>query len=101
MRISDWSSDVWSSDLLGFSPAMPVKPAGMRIEPPPSVPTANCPRPAATCAEAPPDEPPGVVSVFHGLRVMPVSGESVTPFQPISGEALGRAACRERGYQYE
>src|SRR4029078_3080119 len=38
---------------------------------------------AATAA--PPLEPPGVFSGFQGLRVMPVSGEPVTPFQPNSG----------------
>ncbi len=41
--------------------------------------------PAASAAEAPPDEPPGVLVVSQGLRVMPVRGESVTPFQPNSG----------------
>jgi hypothetical protein len=33
----------------------------------------------------PPDEPPGVRVVFHELRVMPVSGELVSPLQPNSG----------------
>ena len=66
-------------------PEMPVKAQGMRIEPPPSVPTASGPMPAATCAAAPPLEPPGVRSGFQGLRVMPVSALSVTPFQPNSG----------------
>ena len=37
---------------------------------------------AASAADEPPDEPPGVLSRFQGLRVMPVKGESVTPFQP-------------------
>src|SRR5207248_7342948 len=69
----------------GLIPKRPVKLQGMRIEPPPSVPTASAPRPAATAAAAPPDEPPGVFFGFHGLRVMPVSGLSVTPFQPNSG----------------
>ena len=32
----------------------------MRIEPPPSVPTAKVPMPAASAAAAPPEEPPGV-----------------------------------------
>ena len=41
--------------------------------------------PAATAAAAPPDDPPGVLAGFQGLRVMPVSGLSVTPFQPNSG----------------
>ena len=66
-------------------PKMPVNAHGMRIEPPPSVPTASGPMPAATAAAAPPEEPPGVFALFQGLRVMPVSGLSVTPFQPNSG----------------
>ena len=57
----------------------------MRIEPPPSVPTASGPIPEATAAAAPPEDPPGVFAGFQGLRVMPVSGLSVTPFQPNSG----------------
>src|SRR5712664_2671171 len=57
----------------------------MRIEPPPSVPTASGPRPAATAAPAPPLEPPGVSEGFHGLRVMPKRGLSVTPLWPNSG----------------
>ena len=31
------------------------------------------------------ENPPGVIFGFHGLRVIPVSGPSVTPFQPNSG----------------
>src|SRR5687767_4654000 len=69
----------------GFRPKRPVKPQGMRIEPPPSVPTVSGPMPAATAAALPPEEPPGVFFGFQGLRVMPVSGLSVTPFQPNSG----------------
>src|SRR5579864_7721364 len=57
----------------------------MRMEPPPSVPSANGQKRAASAAEEPPDEPPGVFCLFHGLRVIPVSGESVDPFQPNSG----------------
>ena len=34
---------------------------------------------------APPDEPPGVLRKSQGLRVMPVSGELVSPLQPNSG----------------
>ena len=43
----------------------------MRIEPPPSVPSASVVMPAATAAAAPPDEPPGPKFRFHGLRVLP------------------------------
>ncbi len=66
-------------------PKRPVKLHGMRIEPPPSVPTASGAMPEATAAAAPPEEPPGVLAGFQGLRVMPVSALSVTPFQPNSG----------------
>src|SRR6516165_4999125 len=64
---------------------MPQNEAGMRIEPPASVPTASGQIPAATATALPPLLPPGVRSRSHGLRVTPVSGESVTPFQPNSG----------------
>src|SRR5436190_11102521 len=57
----------------------------MRIEPPPSVPSASGATRAASAALDPPEEPPGVFALFHGLRVMPVSGLSVEPFQPNSG----------------
>src|SRR5260221_693047 len=57
----------------------------MRIEPPPSPPSAIGPIPQATATTAPPLDPPGVFVLSHGLRVIPVSGESVTPFQPNSG----------------
>src|SRR5690349_17089746 len=68
----------------GLIPARPVKLQGMRIEPPPSVPIASGVIPAATEAAAPALEPPGVFAGFHGLRVMPVSGQSPTALQPNS-----------------
>ena len=57
----------------------------MRIEPPPSVPTCSAPSPAATAAEAPPLEPPGVRSSCHGLRVGPNTRLCVAPIQPNVG----------------
>src|SRR3979409_2787577 len=60
----------------------------MRIEPPPSLPWLNGLTPAAVSEEAPPDEPPGECFRFHGLRVVPCSGESVSAFQPNSGVAV-------------
>src|SRR5205823_9340913 len=83
----------------GLRPKSPVKLHGMRIEPPPSVPTASGAMPAASAAAAPPDEPPGVLLVFQGLRVMPVSALSVTPFQPNSGVVvfpISTAPCSRR-----
>ena len=55
------------------------------MEPPPSPPVASGTTPAATSAAEPPLEPPGVRDVSQGLRVMPVSGPWVMPFQPNSG----------------
>ena len=49
----------------------------MRIEPPPSEPSATPHRPAATAAPVPPLEPPGVWSSDHGLRVAPKASDSV------------------------
>ena len=57
----------------------------MRTLPAPSVPTEIGAMPAATAAALPPEEPPGVLAGFQGLRVMPVSGELVSPLQPNSG----------------
>src|SRR5260370_27462883 len=66
-------------------PKIPANDAGMRIEPPPSVPTWSGPRPAAAAAEAPPLEPPGVRSRFHGFRVGPKRRLCVAPIQPNVG----------------
>jgi hypothetical protein len=70
---------------VGFRPGRPQKPDGMRMEPPPSVPSASGTMPVPSAAALPPLEPPAVLDVSHGLRVTPSSGESVTPFQPNSG----------------
>jgi hypothetical protein len=57
----------------------------MRIEPPPSPPSATGQRPAATAAAAPPLEPPGVRDAAQGLRHAPLSTDSVTGSVPNSG----------------
>jgi hypothetical protein len=61
----------------GFSPISPVQAAGIRIDPPPSAPSAIGTIPAATAAAEPPLEPPTVRSGLKGLRVMPVAIDSV------------------------
>src|SRR5215475_12183466 len=66
----------------------PVKAAGLRSEPPPSLPSATGVTPAATDATAPPLEPPGVSAVFQGLRVMPWTKLLVWPRYPNSGVAV-------------
>src|SRR5690554_6291047 len=64
---------------------IPLKEAGMRTEPPPSVPTDSGAMPSATAAADPPLDPPLVLVGSQGFPVLPVSGLSVTPFQPNSG----------------
>ena len=59
------------------TPTMPQKDAGMRIEQPKSVPCASGIMPDDTAAAEPPDEPAGLRSVFHGLRVAPNTGFTV------------------------
>src|SRR6185312_5375669 len=69
----------------GLIPKTPQHDAGMRIEPPPSVPCAAGARHDATATAAPPLDPPGVRSVLHGLRHAPFSRDSVTAVMPNSG----------------
>src|SRR5262249_61296128 len=68
----------------GFSPKIPQKPLGMRIDPAPSDPWWSGPSPAAAAAPAPALEPPVVMFVFQGLGGMPGSGLSPWPVQPNS-----------------
>ena len=53
---------------MGFSPTIPLALAGLRTDPPVSVPSASGKKPAASPAPEPEEEPPGWWSVFHGLR---------------------------------
>jgi hypothetical protein len=68
-----------------LNPTTPQHAAGIRLDPPPSVPTPIGPSPAATAAAAPPDDPPQVRARFHGLAVRPNSGPSVKHLWPNSG----------------
>ena len=74
---------------LGFSPTSPQQAAGMRIEPPPSLPCATGTMPAATAAAAPPEEPPGVRCRSQGLRVGPNRRASLVGQDPILGQRGG------------
>jgi hypothetical protein len=53
---------------------MPHIDDGMRIEPAMSEPMPNGEPPAAISAASPPDEPPEVRAVSHGLAVRPCTG---------------------------
>src|SRR5258708_28221296 len=68
----------------GLKPTTPLKLAGIRIDPPPSVPRWNRPKPKAAATPAPADDPPLVHDSFQGLRVMPVRGLSPAAFQANS-----------------
>ena len=57
---------------VGFSPATPQKCAGMRMDPPPSLPNPPAEQQAAMAAASPPLDPPGVRVRSHGLCVRPV-----------------------------
>src|SRR6218665_3637709 len=67
---------------------MPQNEAGMRTEPPPSVPGGRTPAPVAAATAAPPDETPHVIAGAQGLRVMPKALLSVTAFQPSSAAVV-------------
>src|SRR3982074_1390523 len=69
----------------GVMPTSLFHAAGMRTDPAPSEPSAAATRPEATAAAEPPDEPPGVCSGFHGLRVAPNAVPSVNGHWPSSG----------------
>src|SRR5262245_3244030 len=57
--------------MLGRMPTMPQKLAGLRSDPPKSVPCASQAVPVANATAAPPDEPAAERDSFHGLRVAP------------------------------
>ena len=67
---------------VGLNPAMPHTSDGIRIDPPPSEPVHNATIPDATDAAEPPDEPPLVASIAHGLRVGPNTRLSVSAWKP-------------------
>src|ERR1700716_2035454 len=70
---------------LGFRPTRPQQLAGMRIEPPPSLPCATGTIPVATATAEPPLEPPVVREGSRGLGVGPYAAASVVGNNPSSG----------------
>src|SRR5256712_4197376 len=61
----------------GLKPYTPQNAAGVRIEPPPSLPGARRPPPPPPPTAAPPPEPPRVGAGVHRRRGTPQSGVSV------------------------
>ena len=70
---------------VAFRPTIPHSDAGIRIDPPPSVPWAIGSARAATRAAAPPLEPPTLRSRSHGLHVGPWTIGSVVALKANSG----------------
>ena len=70
---------------LGRRPTTLQKPAGLRSDPPRSLPSARQTIRAASAAAAPPLLPPAVRSSAHGLRVAPNTGLTVCEPEPHSG----------------
>ena len=65
---------------VGLNPTMPQHAAGIRIEPPESVPSAASASPAASAAADPPLEPPAIRPGASGFGTVPKCGFSeVTP----------------------
>src|SRR5512135_1585665 len=67
------------------NPTTPQKAAGIRRDPPRSLPVANGPSPQARATAAPPLEPPQVCVNFQGLRVAPKTALYVLAPAPNSG----------------
>src|SRR6266850_4671820 len=59
---------------VGLSPATPQSDAGMRIDPPVSLPGEKKQKPDATATALPPLEPPGMRVVSQGLHAGPKCG---------------------------
>lgn len=69
----------------GRIPTTPQKDAGMRRDPPRSVPSAIAIMPAASAAAPPPVEPPALRVGSQGLRVRPNTSLNVLPPAANSG----------------
>jgi hypothetical protein len=69
----------------GLRPKAPVKLAGMRIDPPPSLAVTSGSTEPASAAADPPLDPPGVRSRFQGERLTPWTRFLVIAVKPNSG----------------
>ena len=77
---------VWATrPMLGRMPTMPQKLAGLRSEPPMSVPWASHAMPVASATAAPPEEPEADRETSHGLSVAPNTSLKVLAPAPNSG----------------
>src|SRR5213593_1969175 len=77
---------VGTSPAEGLSPTTPQNEAGMRSDPPRSVPSASAIIPVASAAAPPPVEPPALLVGSQGLRVRPKTSLKVLPPAANSGQ---------------
>jgi hypothetical protein len=73
---------------VGLIAAMPQQFAGLRSEPPMSLPSPSGDIPLASAEASPPLDPPAVTAALHGLRVSPCNAESVWRRNPRSGRLV-------------
>ena len=77
---------VGTSPTEGRSPTIPQNDAGMRSDPPRSVPSASAIMPVASAAAPPPVDPPALRLGSHGLRVRPNTSLNVLAPAANSGQ---------------
>src|SRR3546814_15324349 len=116
MRIIDWSSDVCSSDLLGFQVDSDAELAALRVQAE-HADLAAVDEPGAACCYARSDkhwieDPQGIAwETFHTLGDIPMFGEPVArtassttvccaPEPAAAPAKIGRASGRGRVWQY-
>ena len=68
----------------GFRELIPQQNAGLRTDPPMSLPKPNGLIPLAIAEASPPLDPPAVLVLSQGLRVRPLNGLSVSILNPSS-----------------
>src|SRR3546814_12447564 len=111
MRISDWSSDVCSSDLVFDGLDILVNNAGKTWGGPidsfpdkawPGVMAVNVQTPFKMVQELLPELTASGASgdPARVINIGSVAGDRIEPLQAYSYSEIGRAACRERGCQY-
>src|SRR3546814_4810989 len=86
MRISDWSSDVCSSDLTQTTAASSARPLSLAS-------------PTISSAVPPVTQPPQVKPTITVARTQPAQDQNQTAFDGLYSQ-IGRASCRERVCQY-
>ena len=80
VETAGWTPDRLTLPYDGFSPYVPQHAAGMRMEPPVSVPSAKSTSSAATATADPLEDPPGTLPGARGFTGVPL--QRLTPVTP-------------------